>query len=280
MLKSFFITCLLATKCIVAQDLTASQNIPATVAAGSSFIVEIEVNRNNISGFMKFYQELPQGFTAIEMESKGGSFSSLENGVKIVWIAPPSEVTYSVRYKINVPVDAAGTKTLTAKYSYIKNNERSFFELEPKTITIENAGTLAKAEPSKVLNASFGDNAIITNKSTENAAVEKKSESSKGAISSENDVTASKSAENTVIKTTKPAIPAKTYRVQIGAFTAKPNLTNIAEITTITLENGITKYFSGNFDSREQAAERQEKLSKAGFPKAFIVPFENGKIVK
>lgn len=283
MLKSFIFTLvtLVASNAIVtAQDLTASQIIPNTVAAGSSFIVEIKVNRGSVSGFMKFYQEIPKGFTATEIDSKGGSFSSLENGVKIVWIAPPKEVSYSVSYKLTVPADASGTKNLTAKYSYIKNNERSFFDLDPQIITIQNGDQLAKAESPKVLDASFDDNNTITStKSTENTNVEKIEEESKNTISTDNNISATKEVENNVVKTAKPVVSKKSYRVQIGAFSAKKDFKEVAEVTTVTLENGITKYFSGDFTDKEQAIKRQEKLSKEGFPKSFIATFENGKII-
>jgi hypothetical protein len=286
MLRSFvfiFIT-LVASNAIIAQDLTASQIIPNTVAAGSSFIVEIKVNRGSVSGFMKFYQELPKGFTATEIDSKGGSFSSLENGVKIVWIAPPKEISYSVSYKLTVPADASGAKNFTAKYSYIKNNERSFFDLEPKTITIHNGGQLAKTESPKVLGASFDDNnAIASSKSTENTNADKAEieEVSKNTASSGNNTPAVKEVDNTLVKNTKPLVSKKTYRVQIGAFSTNKDkdFKDIPELTTVTLENGITKYFSGDFTSKEQAIKRQEKLSKEGFPKSFIATFDNGKII-
>ncbi|MEO6903266.1 MAG: SPOR domain-containing protein [Bacteroidia bacterium] len=284
MLKSFvftFITLVASNAIIVAQDLTASQIVPNTVAAGSSFTVEIKVNRGNVSGFMKFYQELPKGFTATEIDSKGGSFSSLENGVKIVWIAPPKEISYSVSYKITVPADASGAKNLTAKYSYIKNNERSFFDLAPQTITVKNDGQLTKTETPKVLDASFDDNTTITSpKSAENANVEKAEleNGSKSKISSDNKP-ANTEVESNVVKTSKPEASKKSYRVQIGAFSAKKDFKDVAEVTTLTLENGITKYFSGNFTSKEQAIKRQEKLSKEGYPKSFIATFENGKII-
>lgn len=284
MLKSLvftFITLVASSAIAVAQDLTASQIVPNTVVAGSSFIVEVKINRGNVSGFMKFYQELPKGFTATEIESKGGSFSSLENGVKIVWIAPPKEISYSVSYKITVPADASGAKNLTAKYSYIKNNERSFFDLDPQTITIQNGAQLAKAESPKVLGASFDDNTITSTKSTESTIIEKAEldKVSKNTTITDNNKIVVDDIENNVAKSAKSVTSKKSYRVQIGAFSTKKDFKNVAEVTTLTLENGITKYFSGDFTTKEQAIKRQEKLSKEGFPESFIATFENGKII-
>ncbi|HRG38540.1 MAG TPA: SPOR domain-containing protein, partial [Bacteroidia bacterium] len=89
------------------------------------------------------------------------------------------------------------------------------------------------------------------------------------------------STTTTAAKTTTPTVAAgKTYRVQIGAFSTKPKLGDVGEITTIVLDNGVTKYFSGNFNTVEEAAKRKEDVAKKGFPGAFVVTFENGKIVK
>jgi hypothetical protein len=54
----------------------------------------------------------------------------------------------------------------------------------------------------------------------------------------------------------------------------------VPEITTVVLENGITKYFSGNFSIYEDAVKRRKEMVEKGFQGAFIVAFENGKIVK
>ena len=77
-----------------------------------------------------------------------------------------------------------------------------------------------------------------------------------------------------------PTSSGKMYRVQIGAFAAKPKIDGVPEITTVVLENGITKYFSGNFSIYEDAVKRRKEMVEKGFNGSFIVSFENGKIVK
>ena len=70
------------------------------------------------------------------------------------------------------------------------------------------------------------------------------------------------------------------YRVQIGAFSAKPKIDGVPEVTTLVLENGITKYFSGNYSTYEEALKRKKEMVEKGFQGAFIVAFEGDKIVK
>jgi cell division septation protein DedD len=296
MVKQFvFSFLILVTAGAFAQDLTASQTFPSSVAAGSSFTVEININRGSINGFMKFFQELPAGFVATEIDSKGGSFSFADNGAKVVWIAPPNEPTYTVSYKVTVPADASGTKNITAKFSYINNNERKIFDFEPKTITIGGAGSATIPSPTPVATKQ----PPITEKQpavvppvkttpTTPVAVEKPASTTQPSAKPNNPPTlpASTKTEAAAVPTTKvpvtavPSSTGKTYRVQIGAFSAKPKIDDVRDISTIVLDNGITKYFSGNFATIEEATKRKEEVAKKGFPGAFIVSFENGKIVK
>lgn len=288
------------------QDLTATQNVPATAAAGSSFTVEININRGSINGFMKFFQELPPGFTASEIDSKGGSFSFADNGAKVVWIAPPNEPTYTISYKVNVPSDASGPKVLNAKFSFINNNERKIFEFEPKTVTIGGSGAVASAS-SPVKAAQMGsttpakvstpviEKTPVTSPATvpaekTTASIPTKPANPPATIPAKEATTpaVAPKKETAIPPAVSPAKPAtgssassgKTYRVQIGAFSAKPKLGDVQDISTVVLENGITKYFSGNFSTLEEATKRKEEVSKKGFPGAFVVAFENGKIAK
>jgi cell division septation protein DedD len=296
MMKQFvFSFLILVTARAFAQDLTATQVFPSSVAAGSSFTVEININRGSINGFMKFFQELPAGFVATEIDSKGGSFSFADNGAKVVWIAPPNEPTYTVSYKVTVPADASGTKNITAKFSYINNNERKIFDFEPKTITIGGTGSAIPPVSTSVATKQ----PPITEKQpvvvppvkstpTPPVAVEKPGSSAQVPAKPGNPATlpASTKTEAAAIPATKvpvtavPSSTGKMYRVQIGAFSAKPKIDDVKDISTIVLDNGITKYFSGNFATIEEATRRKEEVAKKGFPGAFIVSFENGKIVK
>jgi cell division septation protein DedD len=286
---------ILVTAVAFAQDLTATQVFPSSVAAGSSFTVEININRGSINGFMKFFQELPAGFVATEIDSKGGSFSFADNGAKVVWIAPPNEPTYTVSYKVTVPADASGTKNITAKLSYINNNERKIFDFEPKTITIGGAGSVSTPSPTPVTTKqppiTEKQPAVIPPAKSTPAtpvATEKPASSTPPPAKPNNPPTlpASTKTEAAAVPTTKvpvtavPSATGKTYRVQIGAFSAKPKIDDVRDISTIVLDNGITKYFSGNFTTIEEATKRKEEVAKKGFPGAFIVAFENGKIVK
>lgn len=279
MLKHFScILLLLAMRFSFAQELSGTQKIPAEVEAGKSFIIETTINRGRLTGFVIFFQPLPQGATVKEIESKGGTFSSSENGARIIWLAPPAETTYTISFQVTVPKDTSGSETLVAQISYLSDgNTRKTYDLEAKTITIVNSAATVKTVPPTVIIAPTKDTNVIIEKTKTIEPATPVKEIANNAITKT--VTTSPTTPIEPI-TTKPTPIVKTYRVQVGAYSLKPKLAGVPELYTIVLDNGITKYFSGNFDSIENAGKRKMEMIEQGFKGAFIVTFENGKIVK
>ncbi len=245
------------------QELTATQIFPEALNSGKTYIIEAIIKKGTITGFMKFAQELSEGIVATENENVGGSFSFVDNTAKIVWVAPPIAEEFKISYKITIPQNNSGKIKFTGKISYINNNERIIYELASKEIIIDGMEqTFNKSEEKK-------EEIIVQNKKVENKKIiETKEKTQQLPPTSKIPVTAA------------PISLGKTYRVQIGAFSQKPKIESVPEISTIVLENGITKYFSGNFESYEDANKRKKEMIEQGFAGAFIVQFENGKIIK
>lgn len=265
----------------LAQNITGTQKIPTNALPGTDFIVETTVNKGSIKDFMKFFQEIPEGLIASELESQGGAFTFADGGAKIVWISPPSEETFTIKYKITVNGGVSGTKSLPSKISYINNNERKVFDFPLAKIIIGTATPPVKKEiPST--NPTPGTQPVKTTPITATTPVKTTPE-----VRTETQVTTNPIKTTTqpttfakVPTTALPTSTGKMYRVQIGAFSAKPKIDGVPEVTTLVLDNGITKYFSGNFSTYEDALKRKKEMSEKGFQGAFIVAFENGRIVK
>ncbi len=246
-LTVFFFLFSLALK---AQELTATQQSADIAAPGTTLIVEINITKTDSVSFVKYFHEMPSGFVPVESDSKTGNFTFADNGAKVVWVTLPAENIFTFSYKINIPKDAKGTIVLNGKISFIVGNERKIFELIRKAVIIE-------------------DKKSKNSDKKEHAKNEKTTPSTKLPSGSKVPVTAI------------PAITGKTFRVQIGAFNQKPKFdVEIPEISTVVLENGITKYFSGNFANYEDAVKRKKELIEKGFLIPFIVSFEDGKIRK
>jgi hypothetical protein len=256
----FFILSLFSFHCF-SQDLTATVSTVSSVKSGQDFIVELTVNKPASSGFMKYFQELPAGYSAFGIESKGGDFKFADNGAKIVWVAPPMENQYVIRYKITTPENVNEVIQIGGKFSYIVNNERIVFDVVPQNVSVKQT-----------------DNPVTPKEPVKEKEPEKeipKTPEPKKEVPVQIITTPAKAPV-----TAAAVIPGRTYRVQIGAFTAKPKIEGVFEISTVILDNGVTKYFSGNFKTYEEAAKRKKELIEKGFQGAFVVSFENGKIVK
>lgn len=256
MLKEIlFIGLLFLYKTSICQDVTVTQSIPSSAIPGNDMVVEITINKGTLTGFMKYFQEVPEGFTATDIDSKSGSFTFAENGIKIVWLSPPSDASFVISYKINIPASATGNKSFSGKISYILENERKAFEIEPSTVSFGSADVadikpaLSSPDPLKEI---------------------PKTETSKTEMPTPTKVPATATVQNI----------GKTYRVQIGAYNLNPAISNVLEISKIVLDNGMTKYFSGNFTSYDEAVKRKAEVTSKGFPGAFVVQFQDGKILK
>jgi hypothetical protein len=269
---------LLLGHALLSQELTATWKLPAAVKPGEDITVEVTIKKGSLSGFMKYFQEVPEGSSASAIEMKSGSFTFADNGVKIVWISPPSDPEFTISYKFTPPATVTGSKTFAAKIAYIMENERKSFELPPATVMIGSGGAAEKPKTSPPVTEVKKENPPVVKTETK---PEPKKEEIKKTEEPKKEITAP--IVTTPVQkapVTAAATAGKTYKVQIGAFSAKPKIDGVQDISTLVLDNGITKYFSGNFSTYEEAVKRKNEMISKGFQGAFIVSFENGKIVK
>lgn len=72
-----------------------------------------------------------------------------------------------------------------------------------------------------------------------------------------------------------------TFKVQIGAFSkTKPEVfTDIPDLSTYVLPNGMTKYLSGEFPSYEEALLHKKQLVEKGYEGTFVIAFKSGALI-
>ena len=299
MLKKLHLLLLILTASLAAtaQDISATVKTVSSAAPGKDFTVEITVNKAGVSGFMKYFQELPANYSATDIDSKGGNFTFADNGAKIIWISPPSTDQFVITYKITVPAGASGSISVGGKFSYVMGNERKVFDIAPQAVSIggSSSGTApvktepVKTEPVKApvkesTPAPAETKPVVTEtpKPTPAPTPVPVAEKPKPVgTKKETPAVVTKPTPAPVPATAAAAsIPGRTYKVQIGAFSQKPHIDGVSEPSTLQLDNGMTKYFSGNFKTYEEAVKRKKEMVDKGFQGAFVVAFENGKIVK
>lgn len=70
------------------------------------------------------------------------------------------------------------------------------------------------------------------------------------------------------------------YRVQIGAFRGKISsvvFSNVPDLVVVKGDDGLTRYYSGAFSSKTDAANRRIDMLSSGYQGSFIVAYREGK---
>lgn len=126
-----------------ADTVTITQKIPASAKPETEFTVELTINKGATSGFAKLQQDLPEGFTAVQDDNNGASFTFSNQSVKFIWMSLPSEKEFKVKYKIKVAAGVSGDKTIAGKFSYVTDNVKQSVDIAPSVINIEGPATVA-----------------------------------------------------------------------------------------------------------------------------------------
>src|ERR1700757_493936 len=95
-----------------AGDVTIDETVPTSAKAGSEFTVEVKIHKGEIGGFARFQDELPEGFTATEIETKDAVFKFENQKVKFIWTSLPKDPEIKISYKVKVASNVSGDKTI------------------------------------------------------------------------------------------------------------------------------------------------------------------------
>jgi cell division septation protein DedD len=127
--------------------ITVTGSIPTTFKAGSEVQVEIKISKGSMAGFAKFQLELPDGIAVKETENKGANYTYNAGIAKWVWASLPAENDVIIKMTLISSVEAAGVKTISAKFSFVEDNAKQVVEMTPAevTITAPDPETLAAA---------------------------------------------------------------------------------------------------------------------------------------
>jgi hypothetical protein len=108
-----------------AGNVTIDEKAPSSAKAGSEFTVEVTIDKGSIGGFARFQDELPEGFTATAIESKGGDARFDSQKFKIIWTSVPSDKEIKISYKVSVANTVpTGDYTINNKFSFIADNNK------------------------------------------------------------------------------------------------------------------------------------------------------------
>lgn len=110
----------------------AAQNLEAAVSADrvitsdgvNQWRVTVDIDKEKLTGFAKIEENLPEGYTAIDLKSSGAVFSSMDQVIKYVWYDIPESNRVTVSYKL-LPVIALNGEepTIEGVFSFLEGEE-------------------------------------------------------------------------------------------------------------------------------------------------------------
>jgi hypothetical protein len=274
------------------------RKVPSTV--GSDFIVELDINKGNLTGFAKLLETLPAGFTAVSGESKGASFSFSDQKVKFVWVSMPTETEFKVTYKVSVAAPIGSTWPMDGIFSYIENDETKKYTI-PTSIVVVGPGSIYTPPVAANLIKEAPKTDTAKKVGTPIVAVDKT------ATPVTPPITPTGVADNTTIKPTEPVVAKETppatdnnakvlaattiptpqgdvnYRVQIAALHRAVEANSLAtrynlnEAVITEMAQGFTKYTVGAHKEYKSAHDAREVIKSKGVVGPFVTAYNTGK---
>lgn len=294
---------ILITDQAYSQDVSINTILPASAEPGGEFTVEVTINKGSIAGFGKLQQNLPEGLIASVIDAKGGNFSFREQVVKIIWMSLPPGTEYTASYKVSVDSDVSGEQTITGKFQYLQNNERTAVELDPSVISIGPGVVVAHIEDEIVVDNDEEEHKRKEEEARKAADEEERRVAEEERRRKENEArleeerkrnelasrTEVKAPPTTYYKKPKTTSTAKLsspgpykYRVQIAASrypipNNDPRLANIEDnLTSQKGADGWYRYYSGTYSYLRPAKKRLNEMKDKGIKDAWINIYQGG----
>lgn len=116
-------------------DLSVVPFHPEQVVPGGNFELVLNVSKKDIKNYSRIQMDLPKGFSAQLIDGKNGTFSFIDNQIKLIWFTLPMEDEFQVKIKVFSDATFAGTTEFKGVVTYLVGNERK--EKKIKTNKIE-----------------------------------------------------------------------------------------------------------------------------------------------
>jgi len=230
-------------------SVSASRRIVGSPEAGIEFTVEINVKKEGMKGFARIQEFLPAGLTAKPLENKGGTFSFIDQKVKIIWDNLPADEDLKVAYRVMPSENASGSMNITGFFSYVENDDPKKSEIPTTTITIKAKDVLSQNN--------------ITDP--------------------ENPIVLEKEVTSTTTSTPSPEV-AIAYKIQICALSKIQRETNyfqskfsITDKINMEFHEGWKKYIVGKYNQYQDARNNRENIRAKGVENPFVTAYNGGK---
>jgi hypothetical protein len=134
-----------------ADQIVCIRQKPVWNETNGEFIVNVLVNKENLKKFAKIEENVPKGYTALNLNSKEGIFTFKDGKVKYLWMNLPGDKYFTVSYKL-IPTNGANGALISGTFSYIHDDKTQSINIIEKDVDManlspENVKEILKAQP-------------------------------------------------------------------------------------------------------------------------------------
>ena len=215
---------------------------PEEINAGTEFSIDVEIQKEIISGFAKLELYLPVGFKPVSVDASGATYIIQNDLLKIIWIDLPEKPKFSISIKLAIDKRIVGYKELYGNLHYLQDKERKKYSVGIVPFMVKNNKVL-KENPESVL-AEISKKIVVPEKKLNQSMVYR--------------------------------VQIAAYKRKLGKEVIS-ELYMMPAFVKEELIDGLYKYTIGDFASREDADIFRQKCGIHG---AFIVRYENGNRIK
>ena len=130
-------------------NVVVTSTLPNYAKPGESVDFEIMVSKGPLGGFSKLQMVFPVGFEVEAIDVKGGTFSFVDQKLKIIWVSLPADPKFSLKFKVNIKNGTTGSFPLEGQFSYIQEGVRTDQNYKTNIfIAEERPAALANTQPS------------------------------------------------------------------------------------------------------------------------------------
>lgn len=243
----------------------------------NEYNVEIRLNKPGVTGFAKYQEIVPEGYTARIDKSSGCDFSFSDKKAKFVWVSVPEEEVVIVSYILEKPASASSNDVLTGEFSYLEDNKTKKVKSSSDAIAITPVNNTLAVNTTTTNSVSNSTNTSNNNVATTNNTTSNNNTASNNTVSNTKTNTQT-TAQNPPISKNNGSI---SYAVQIGAFrgsVSSESLANrygIGETVRSEMVDGLNKFLVGNFPEYRSARDHRENVKGKGVYGAFVVAYNS-----
>ncbi|MFC2152892.1 hypothetical protein ACFLSE_10240, partial [Bacteroidota bacterium] len=114
------------------------RQIPYVDQGSNEYLVNLLINKGSKEKFAKIQESIPEGYTAVAVESKEAIFTFKDQTVKLLWMNLPADPYFVVSYKLVPNEGVTETPKMDGTFSYIENDNTLSINIIEKDVSLQN----------------------------------------------------------------------------------------------------------------------------------------------